>query len=299
MKYFIFVFCLILLLSSAKGDIEIAKTTHTYESAINTTIYANNITHQIISNIPYTILNNATTISALRITCSRQFTGVFGGTSPTSNFIFRFYRYHTEGNYELLDNAYITPSQCIDYGFVIQWNLYNIISIDHSYNYAIGYYSNNETIGTWYLPASTNYTLFGDQGHWLNVTNSSDYLANESITDPYTAPIIINGNETVGHIPLSVIGSIVPTPTPTSPPTTPTPGGTPSGGTVNQNFSNETYKNIGNMPLGNSSTGIASVLSGAGYGNSLNGLIQFIKDIIGLFTFFGFILFLIKFYNAK
>jgi hypothetical protein len=267
--------------------ITVARTSNKYDSYVNMTNNSNNILSEIIIIIPKEILSNVDTINALQFVCSKN-----SLNPPNQNLVFRFFKYYGYGIFSPIDNSYILPSQCIDFSYQIKWNLYNIETVDHNYDYAFGMYSNSVDNGSWeyiYLSEYANLSNPYDYS-WLNISNNNPLSYNVSIVDINGNNFYDNGSKLRNNPYFKVYGTLIsetPTPTPTPTPTETVIGDSKYGTSLNNSTNLNDLNNTVNNP---------NALNNISIGNTTVGSITTeISNLALPFTFLGFLIFCIRF----
>jgi hypothetical protein len=293
MRKYLFILLLgLFFINPVFGEI-VAKTSNQYNDYYNMNPVMNNILSESILIIPKDVLNNVSSIDSITFTCSKNTTN-----PPTNNLIIRLFKYYGFGVFSQLDNTYITPSQCIDFAYQIHWNLFYAQTIDHNYDYGLGFYSTESGNGSWeYIYLNDNFTngYNGTAYSWLNVSTNTPII-NVSVVDISGYNYIINGSS-IRNVPFINIYGIreIPTPTPT-----PTPIETPIitnnslGIPLNNSTNSNDLYNISNNP-----NGLNEISIGNGTGETVGSITDKINASSLGYTVFGFIIFIIRFFNIK
>ncbi len=278
----------------------VAETTLTDNYYINMSVYGNNINNQVIETIPKEVLSNVSSFEVIKFICGYNYSV---NNKPDANLNFRLYIY--SGDYILIDNNYITPSQCDDsYAYPITWVLTNPITVNHNYDYAIGFYSNSNTNnGSWQIASLWNTTGKAPYYYsWVNVTDGIyiNPIINESIYDVnHNLFNVLEG--TIRHISsIKVYGTLessTPTPTPTPTPTgtdLPIDSGTGTNSTLPSIYNENSYTNMNNNSLPNNSIGFKQLLEDNGYASNIVGFVSMFQDCSPIFVIMGMLLFIAK-----
>ncbi len=294
MKKILIFIGIFILINNVSASVLIAQTSSNNQSnIINITGYANNISSEFIEIIPKETLENASTISSIRFWCGYDFTSGL----PNHNLEIRFFKYIGFGTYSPIDNTYLTPSQCQDsYAYNVNWILFNEETIDHNYDYAVGFYSNGVTVSGWEFPMilESHISNYSDYNiAWVNVSDGlfTTPIINESILDINGLDYSINGDN-IRHVStLQIYGSLTIPPTPT-----PTPTGTPNnlGTPLNNSTNLNDLNNLSNNPnaLNQIQIGLNTTETVGSIANKIN------ASALG-YTVFGFMIFIIRFFSIK
>jgi len=284
-KYIFLIIINILIIQSVHGEL-VASPSNQYVHSLNMTERANNIFDEIIIIVPKEALTNVHSINAIQFWCTKT-----ANDYPNQNFVIRFFKYYGLGVFEPIDNTYITPSQCFDFAYSINWNLYNIEIIDHNYDYAIGMYSNSVTSGSWqqqFINSSDintfNLSLYSHS--WNNITTQTPII-NVSIVDMNGLQYYYQGDDVIQIAGIKLYGTLesITPPTPTPIPTT-----APLNNSDEIGLNN--LHNLSNNPQRVSSISI-------GNNNTVGSIVAEIESISLGFTVFGMMIFIIRFFSIK
>jgi hypothetical protein len=312
MKLKLFFVCVCLLVISSNVDASvIAITGNGGMTTLNMTMNSNNITHQFITIIPKEALTNANTITGIKFYCSKAV------IEPNQNMIIRLYKYYGAGIFELLDNTYITPSQCEDVMYPITWSLFDVVSVEHSYDYAIGMYSNTVTSGAW-IQGYTNTTniiannLTSYSYAWRNITTAAPIINVSVINVVGTGFIPVPYYDDIRNIDgLTVYGTFEPSPTPTpaptptftiAPDTTPLTDGTNPGNLSDPNATRPvSYKPGDNKGINNNTVNgsFGDFATGMGYERNIGGYLSMAQDYMMIYVFLGMLIYIIMLYSKE
>jgi hypothetical protein len=311
-KILIFIFLLLVVLSPALGSI-VAITGNGGMTPLNLTENSNSIAQQFITIIPKEALINTGSITGIRFYCTK------GATYPNQNLIIRVYKSYGLGVFELLDNTYITPSQCEDFMYPITWTLFDVIPVDHSYDYALGMYSNSVTVGGWTQGYINNTNIIDNNltaysYAWRNVTTVLPIINVSVLNVIGTGFIPVPYYDEIRNIDgLTIYGifELPPTPTPTATPlptstiapdTTPLTDGTNPGNLSDPNATKPiTYKPGDNQAINNNTVNgsFGDFATGMGYSSNIGGYISMAQDYMMIYVFLGMLIYIIMLYSKE